>query len=137
MWGTTRSAEISAKDIMANQFSVEPIIRERRRTTMEFQALEHMIAKIVLTFLDLLSSLTTMANAIKDKTLTPSSQSLLDLRDILPMFPLMSLNQSRLVMPRENNHSPLASLPLILLSIIFKVNLRKQNPSPSSIWASK
>jgi len=129
--------EISAKDIMVNQFSVEPIIRERRRTTMESQAQELMIAKIVLTFLDLWSSLTIMANAIKDKTLTLSSQSLLDLRDILPMFPLMSLNQSRLVMPRENNHSPLASLPLILLSIIFKVNLRKQNLSPSSIWASK
>jgi len=50
---TTRSVEISAKDIMVNQFSVEPIIRERRRTTMESQAQELMIAKIVLTFLDL------------------------------------------------------------------------------------
>jgi hypothetical protein len=79
----------------------------------------------------------TMANAIKDKTLTLSSQSLLDLRDILPMFPLTSLNQLRLVMPRESNPSPLASLPLILPSIIFKVNLRKQKLSLSSIWASK
>lgn len=133
---TTRLAEISRED-WRNRFSEELTTRARKRTTMESQDLEPTTARICITCQDLLSNLTITVDAIRDKTPTLNSQNQLGPRDIPLMYPLMCLWEWRLVMPRENNLNHQASLPLILHSIISKVNSKKQRPSQNSTWVSK
>jgi hypothetical protein len=78
-----------------------------------------------------------MVNVIRDKIPILSNLNQLGPRDTPLMCPLMYQKELRWEMRRESSLSLQAFSPQILLSITFKVNLKRQSKSLNSIWVSK